>query len=149
MADGSEQWRERYLRALQPHVSEPVIGAGMLSRSGGVARMGVAKVSPLASVLMGARAKKASGGLPTNVLVAITADKVHLFDFSPRGMDFKIKGEVATWDRKEMRVTTEPKATATRVRVELPGSAVELDAMKGGGGFNDEMIELLMQAPSA
>ena len=149
MADQSQQWRERYLQAVQPHVGEPVIAAGVLSRSGSVARMGVHKVSPLVGMIMGARAKKASGGLPTNVLVAVTADKVHLFDFSPRGTAFKIKNEVAVWERRKMRVTTEDKMTATRVRVELDGgTTVELDAMKGGGGFNDEMIGLLMAAPA-
>jgi hypothetical protein len=150
MAGTAEQWREVYLRAVQPYVDDPVLAAGMLSRSGGVARMGVAKVSPLAGLIMGARAKKASGGLPTNVIVAVTSQRVHLFDYSPRGTGFKVKREVATWARRNMRVTTEDKMTATRLRVELvdSGQTVELDAMKGGGGFNDELIELLMASPA-
>ena len=144
------KWKQAYLNEVQPHVDEPIVVLGALSRSGGYTRLGVGKISPIASIAMGSKAKKASGNLPNNVVAAVTATKVHLFDYAQKRSSIKVKGEVATWDRDSIRVTTEDKSTAVRVHVEFPeeGSAIDLEAVKGMG-FNDELIGMLKQAAAS
>ena len=143
------KWKKTYLDEVQPHVDEPIEVIGALSRAGGMTRLGVGKISPLASIAMGSKAKKASGNLPNNVVAAVTATKVHLFDYAQKRSSIKVKSEVATWDRCSVRITTEDKATAVRVNVEFPeGEAIQLEAVKGMG-FNDELIGLLKQGTSS
>jgi hypothetical protein len=142
----NEEYRRIYRDAVQPFVSEPVIAIGVFNRPGGIGRIGVAKVSPLASMLMGRSAKKKSGGLPTTVIVAVTADKVHVFSYKPARSTPKIEEEVATWDRRGLTVRTEPTMTATRLLLGLPdGESIELEWLKAGGDFNDEAVETLSQ----
>ena len=136
------KWKQTYLDEIQPHVDEPIIVIGALSRVGGMTRLGVGKLSPIASIAMGSKAKKASGNLPNNVVAAVTATKVHLFDYAQKRSSIKVKDEVATWERGSLKITTEDKATAVRVNVELPEGAIRLEAIKGMG-FNDELIGLL------
>lgn len=140
----NERYKQQYMAEIQPHVQEQVVAVGMLNRAGAMARMGVRKVSPLASMVMGKKAKNASGGMPENVLVGITPTKVHLFSFKFRGRGVAVKELVDTWDRSDMQVAINDKATATRVKVTLPseGREIEMEAMKGSG-FNDEMLEQL------
>jgi hypothetical protein len=146
MGDRNEKYRAKYIESLQPHVPEPVIGVGVFNRPGAIGRMGVAKVSPLASLLMGKSAKKKSGGLSTNVAVAITATKAHVFDMKPKGTDMKVGDELAVWDRRGLKVRTEEKMTAARLFVDLPdGSTTELEWLKGGGGFNEPAVRLLSE----
>jgi hypothetical protein len=139
------KWKQAYLDEVQPHVDEPIQVIGALSRVGGMTRLGVGKISPLASIAMGSRAKKASGNLPNNVVVAVTPTKVHVFDYAQKRSSIKVKDEVATWDRGSLKLTTEDKATAVRVNVELPEGAIQLEAVKGMG-FNDELIGMLREA---
>jgi hypothetical protein len=52
-----------------------------------------------------------------------------------------------TWDRRQIQVRTEDKAMATRVLVDLPheGRQLQLDATKGSGGMNEEVIRYLIE----
>ena len=47
-----------------------------------------------------------------------------------------------TWDRGQIQVRTEDKAMSTRVIVDFPqeGRTLQLDATKGSGGMNEEVI---------
>jgi hypothetical protein len=51
------------------------------------------------------------------------------------------------WDRRQIQVRSEDKAMATRVLVDLPheGRQLQLDATKGSGGMNEEVIRYLIE----
>jgi hypothetical protein len=131
--------------SVQPHVDEPVLACGAFSTAGSLTSVGVGKISPLASMLMRKKGKSKSGGLPTNVLVAVTATKAHIFGFSPRGSHVVVKNKVDEWDRRGMEISTEDKSFATRVFIHLPneGRRLELDANKMSMGINEEVLRLL------
>ena len=141
MSDRTEKYREKYLKALQPHVAHPIRAVGAFSRPGSLARAGLMHVSPATAVTFEDR----SSGLPRNVVMAVTDDAVHVFDFKPKGFNIKVKKEVATWLRAGIVVTKgEGGVLATRVAFNWSdGGHVELDSNIGGGGFNEELISLL------
>jgi len=143
----NEEYRPTYRDAVQPYVAEPILAIGVFNRAGGIGRMGMAKVSPLLSMMMSSRAKKQSGDLPTSVIVAVTADKAHVFSYKPTRSAPKIDQEVAAWDRRGMTVRTEPTMTATRVHLVLAdGQTIELEWLKAGGDFNDDAVRTLSEA---
>ena len=59
----NEEYRRTYRDAVQPYIAQPVLAIGVFNRAGGLGRMGMAKVSPLLSMVMSSRAKKRSGDL--------------------------------------------------------------------------------------
>lgn len=145
MSERNEKYRAKYLEAVQPHVADPVRAIGVFSRPGSLAMAGLMHISTAVAVSMEDR----SSGLPRNVVMAVTDDAVHVFDFKPKGFNIKVKKEVATWPRAGITVTKgEGGMLATRVAFDwADGGHVELDSNIGGTGFNEELIALL-QAPS-
>ena len=140
----NEEYRRTYRDAVQPYIAQPVLAIGVFNRAGGLGRMGMAKVSPLLSMVMSSRAKKQSGDLPTSVIVAVTADKAHVFSYKPTRSTPKIDQELVAWDRQGMTVRTEQTMTATRLHLDLAdGKTIELEWLKAGGDFNDEAVEAL------
>jgi hypothetical protein len=129
----------------QPHVDEPVLACAAFSTAGALNSVGVGKASPIAGMLMRKSGKSKAGGLPTNVLVAVTATKAHLYSFKPRGSYVVIKDKVGEWDRSDMQIRTEDKSFATRLFITFPseGRTIELDAAKGTHGLNEEVVRLL------
>lgn len=98
---------------------------------------------------MSSRAKKQSGDLPTSVIVAVTADKAHVFSYKPTRSTPKIDQELVAWDRPGMAVRTEQTMTATRLHLDLAdGQAIELEWLKAGGDFNDDAVQTLSQPVS-
>ena len=102
----------------------------MFSRPGS---MGAALLSPasgLAGTLALRSGRKKAGGLPMNVIVAVTDESV------------------AIWDRGSVRVTTTEEGTlADRLAVQLgDGEAIQLDSNKMPGfksEFNEPLIRML------
>jgi hypothetical protein len=100
-------------------------------------------------MVMSSRAKKQRGDLPTSVIVAVAADKPHVFSYEPTRSTPKIGQELGAWDRGGMTVRTEQTMTATRLHLDLAdGQAIELEYLKAGGDFNDEAVQTLPQPMS-
>ena len=108
--------------------------------------MGVAQISPAAAMIMGSKAKAKSGGLPNNVMCAVTRTKVHLFSYKQRSKKVVPKELLDTWERSEMELDLNAKATATRLTVTLPSEdrTIELEALKATG-FNDDLLQELSE----
>ena len=151
MSPSTADLQQRYADSLQPHVPEPILAVGLLSRVGAMGRTLLWKASPLAAMAHSQLAKKKASGLPTNVVVAVTATRVHLFDFRPKGSSIKVKGEPTVWDRAGFQGWIDaPGTLSTRVRLQFAdGTTVELDAnraMPGYADFNTPMLDLLTAA---
>jgi hypothetical protein len=141
MGDRNDKYKKMFVEACQEHVSEPVREVAILSRSGGMTRMGVMHISPLASGIMGHDAKKRSGGLPPTVMVAVTDSAIHLFAYRQGRSSVKIKSEVGTWSRDGLRVTVSDGRMANLVGFDFPdGGHVELESSNLGGDFNDAAL---------
>ena len=144
MSERTEKYRAKYVETLQPHVASPIRAVGVFSRPGSLAMAGMMQISPASAMAMEDR----SSGLPRNVVMAVTDDAVHVFDFKPKGFNIKVKKEVAVWPRAGIVVTKgEGGILATRVAFDwADGGHVELDSNIGGGDMNDPLIALLAGA---
>jgi hypothetical protein len=80
-----------------------------------------------------------TGGLPLNVVLGVTADKLYVFDYKPKGTGLKLKDPIAVFHRGEVRAEVLSQGSmATRVRFHLPnGDAIELDSNRMPGSSED------------
>lgn len=108
---------QKYLSAWTQQASErlgePVEAVGLFSRTGAFTTAAAYQVSGGLGMLLNFFGKKKGGGLPMNVLAALTADKVHVFDYRPRRTKIALEKEVATWDRHALQVSSEQGASPT------------------------------------
>jgi hypothetical protein len=147
--DRNEKYRQRYREAVQQHLSEPLLAVGVFNRPGGIQAIGMAKVSPLLSMVMRKSAKKQAGGLPTTVALAITPTRVHVFGFNARSSSIETENELMAWDRRGLQVQTQQTMTATRLQLTPEGGdTIELEWLKMAGDFNDEAVQALSQPVS-
>jgi len=148
MTARDEKYRAKYLAAVQPHVEGGARAVGMFSRPGSMGAALMSQASGLAGTLARRSGRKKAGGLPMNVIVAVTDDSVYVFDYKPKGTGIKIKDTVAVWDRDSVRVSaTEEGTLADRLVIQLgDGEAIQLDSNKMPGfksEFNEPLIRLL------
>jgi hypothetical protein len=153
MADRNEQYRQKYLADVSAHIGQPVEAVGVFSRPGAMSSMFLGKLSPLAGMAKNQAHKAKAGGLPQNVVIGVTADKVFVFDYKPKGTSFKLKEPRAVFERHEVRAEVVGQATlGTRVRFHLPGGdAIELDSNRMPGSasdFNAPVVDALSGPPA-
>lgn len=139
----TDAYRTAWTASVQERVAEPVRGILGISRSGSLSRLGVGKVSPIASIAIGSAAKKATGGFPENVLVAITDTTLHVFAYKQGNRGIKVKDELAAWSRNEVTVTTERGSTLTQITVRFADGSSYAFESNNLSDFNDPAIELL------
>jgi hypothetical protein len=139
----TEAYRTAWTATVQERVTEPVRGILGVSRAGSLSRLGVGKVSPIASIAMGSAAKKATGGFPENVLVAITDTTLHVFAYKQGNRGIKLKDELATWPRHEVTVTTERGSTLTQITVGFADGSSYAFESNNLSDFNDPGLALL------
>jgi hypothetical protein len=61
---------------------------------------------------------------------------------APRKGTMKVGEQLATWDRGDLTIATEPGRVATKVTIDVSstGERFELEATMVGGGFNDALL---------
>lgn len=151
MADRNDKYRQKYIEDVSAHIGEPVEAVGIFSRPGAMSSVFLSKLSPMASAIKNKSAKGASGGLPQNVVIGVTANRVFVFGYKPRGTSLKLKDPIGVFDRSGMRAeVVNQGALANRVRFHLPnGDSIELDSNKMPGSssdFNAPVVQALTAA---
>jgi len=147
----TEKYRVKYLEQVSAHVGQPVEAVGIFSRPGAMGSMFLGKVSPLAAIIKNKSAKAKTGGLPQNVVIGVTADKVFLFGYKPRGTNLKLGDPIGVFERSAMRAeVVNQGALANRIRFHLPtGDTIELDSNRMPGSssdFNAPVVQALAAA---
>ena len=107
--------------------------------------------SPLAAMIKNRASAGKAGGLPQNVVIGVTADKVFVFGYKPRGTSLKLKDPIGVFERAAMRAEVVGQSSfATRVRFTLPtGDTIELDSNRMPGSssdFNAPVVQALAPA---
>src|SRR5687768_2480246 len=121
MGDRNEKYRQKYIADMSAHVGAPVEAVGIFSRPGAMNSVFLSKLSPMASSIKNQSAKGKSGGLPQNVAVGVTADKVFVFGYKPKGTSLKLKDPIGVFERQAMRAEVVSQGTlANRIRFHLP-----------------------------
>lgn len=151
MADRNEKYRQKYLADMSAHIGQPAEAVGIFSRPGSMNSLFMTKVSPLAGMIHSKANKGRTGGLPQNVVIGVTADKVYVFGYKPRSSGLKLKDPIGVFERSGIRAeVVNQGAMATRVRFHLPtGDAIELDSNRMPGSssdFNAPVVEALSGA---
>lgn len=148
MSDRNEKYREKYLADVGAHIGEPVEAVGIFSRPGSMNSVLLSQLSPLASMVKNKAAKGKAGGLPPNVVIGVTADKVFVFGYKPRGTSLKLKDPIGVFARTGVRAeVVNQSALANRIRFTLPdGDTIELDSNRMPGSkddFNAPVVQAL------
>jgi hypothetical protein len=149
------QWRQQLRDLVAPHVhGEEVVAAAAFRRGGASASMVASKAQLGGIVYAGIKLfnKKKAGGLPERVILVATPDKLYALNFGFKGRDYKIKDEVAVWDRAGLRFSSERKSGMTALTIESPAEG-EKATLVGIGVKDDpvsqEMIGLLQGTTAA
>ena len=151
-------YRQTFLDQLQPHLAEPILELGFLSRAGlmdsylgdALGRKALYSVSPLANWTLSRKRRKTPTTTISNYLVAVTASEVHLFDY-PTGRPFEVTGPPTVWPRAGLQVSADaPGRVAQRVHVRFAaGDEAEFDVNRSSGEwatFSDGMLAMLVAA---
>lgn len=141
----------------QSQISDPIVAVGFLQPGGSWGAFGLSKLNPLAGTIAQADANRAAGGLakaggfkPKVAMLAVTADRVHVFSAAPaRRGTVKVGELLDTWTRDDLTVTTTPGRIATKVTIDVgsTGQRYELEATMIGGGFNDALLAEIAPPP--
>ncbi|HEY6318396.1 MAG TPA: hypothetical protein VI462_10985 [Acidimicrobiia bacterium] len=149
-----EETRRYYQDLVQPHVPEPVLAVGALQPAGTWGNFALTKVNPLGGMLGRSRNNKKAGGLaktggmrtPTLAGIAVTQDRVYVLSLSTKRGKVQVEELLATWDRADLRITTEPGRLATKVVVDVTstGEHYELEATNvGDQGLTQTFVDTL------
>ena len=148
--DKYEAYRERWLMEVAPRVEGEPLAVGVFSRAGTMGSFGLGKVSPLAGLVKRGIEKGQTANLPVNFVVAVTADRVYVFDYKPRGTSIKVKDPIRIWDRDQVHVHRTPVkvgAMSSTYQVELAGQGtIHLESGKMPGStteYNAPVLDLL------
>jgi len=144
---------------VQPHVPEPVIAVGVLQPAGAWGSMALGKLSPALGMLRRRSQNQKAGGLAKTgafgyktAFFGITADRVYAMGATLKGRSWVIADPSETWDRTDLRVTTNPGSLATNVTLDVTstGDHYELEANTAGdNGFTATFLTELSAAPAA
>jgi len=145
------EFTARYIDLAQREVlDERVVAAGALSRAGAMSNTLLAQFSGIASHIMNRSNKRTSGGLPQNVVVAVTATRVLFFGYKLKGAAPVVTELALTLLRSNVRAVATPGRLATAVEFQLAdGTSFQLDSNCGDGQYRSLNDGLLLALGAA
>ena len=125
MRSRAEGWTRRWAETAQPYVDEPVITAGLFTPAGTEKAATLSRFLGLAAATGGRkRATERAGGLATAgawksepALLAVTKDRVVVFRSNATGR--KVKGQLASWDRRDLKVATAGRGAVHQLLIDV------------------------------
>ena len=157
MIDTPDSLKEK----VQKHVTEPVLATGMVmppgTFSGGMGGLAI----PLVGMFARSKGNRRANGLAKQgvffgsnrmTVLAVTADKVYAFTAKSGWGGLKIKDPILTWDRKQLKIATEPRQMTTLLTIDDAASGqhyeVEVGTGMGGGKFAEPFLAELTKTPA-
>lgn len=157
MIDTPDSLKEK----VQKHVPEPVLATGMVlppgTFSGGMGGLAI----PLVGMFARSKGNKRANGLAKQgvffgsnrmTVLAVTADKVYAFTAKSGWGGLKIKDPILTWDRKQLKISTEARQMTTLLTIDDAASGqhyeVEVGTGMGGGKFAEPFLAELTKQPA-
>ena len=132
------EYKAKLLEEVAPHCKgEEVEAVGMFRRGGFGASYATSKLGgglPYAAVNM--MRKKRSGGMPDKVILAVTHTKLYAFTWRYKGRNYRVKDEIAVWERSALRCSSEKAGNMTALTVESPGEDEKIRMV--GAGVQDD-----------
>jgi hypothetical protein len=125
-------YRAEYTDMVQPLVDTPVVAVGIVSRRGALRDTVVGKLGPSAYWTLRARAQRKAPGLPSSVMLGVTATQVHVFSHAYKKGKTVVTGEVACWERAGMQVDADQSRSCDYITLTLAdGTRFEFESMRG------------------
>jgi hypothetical protein len=149
-AEQAAEWRQQCRDMVESQVGgEDVLSAAAFRRGGATASYVASKAQLGAAVYAGIKMlrKKKAGGLPERVMLAVTPDKLYAFDFGFKGRGYKLKQQVAVWDRPGLKVSTDRGSGMTTLTIE--SSDGDTATLVGIGVKDDPVSQELMDVLQA
>ncbi len=144
------KWRSDLEASVAPHLNgEEVLAVAGFRRGGNTAQLAASKLGGgLVYAAVALVNKKKAGGLPEQVLLALTPERLYAFGGRPAGYGFKIKKEAAVWNRADLTVSTSQSMGLTMLMIESVGEG-EKATLAPIGVKNDALgLELIEQLQS-
>jgi hypothetical protein len=150
----SAQFRSQLEDAVRGEVNgEELVAVGAFRRGGAAGSMVASKAGGgLAYAAVALARKKKAGGLPQQILLAVTPDNLYAFEMKIKGRKYTAKREVAVWQRPGLRVSSSPKMGLTQMTIESPAEGEKATMVPIGvkdDSVNLEVIRLLENAHPA
>jgi hypothetical protein len=140
----TDAYRAQYVAMVQPLVEQPVIAVGLVSRRGALRDTVVGKLSPATYWALRSRAKRKAPGLPSSVMLAVTATHVYVFAHAFKHGATVVTGEVARWPRADMSVAADQNRTCDFLAIAVAdGTVFEFESMRGYD-FNHALFDCLL-----
>ena len=154
--DYVETFRSMLTEAARDRVGgEELVAVGAMRRGGAGAQYASSKAGGgIAYAAVALARKKKAGGLPQQVLLALTPERLHAFKLKIRsgGRSYEAKEKVAVWERAGLRISTEQKAGLTSLTINSPVEGETVTVVPIGvkdDPVNDELIALLASSHPA
>jgi len=152
--EAAAQWKEDMRTEVEPRVGEEeLVAVAAFRRAGATSSYAASKLGGglpyLATKLV---SKKRAGGLPENVMLAVTPTKVYAFKRKQRGRKMVAGDEVAVWERGGLRVSTDTAMGMTKLTIESPAESEKVTLV--GASVKDdpvslELIDVLKSGPAS
>ena len=140
--EAAAQWKADLRAELAPRVNdEELVAVAAFRRTGGTSSYAASKLGGglpyLATKLV---SKKRAGGLPENVMLAVTPTKVYAFKRKQKGRRMVAADEVAVWDRAGLQVSTDTGMGMTKLTIESPAEGEKVTLV--GASVKDDPVSL-------
>lgn len=144
------EYTEKFRKMSEEKVGGPVVACAPFRRGGAASTFAISKggLGGLVYAANSLRNKKKAGGLPQQVFLIVTPDKLHAFKFKFRGRNYVLGDEVAVWDRPGLRIGTERQLGLTMLTIESPTEGEKATLAPGGvkdDPWSQEVIRVLDQ----
>jgi hypothetical protein len=147
----TQQFRTMLTDAVRDRTGgEELIAAGAMRRGGASGSFVASKAGGgLAYAAVSLARKKKAGGLPQQVLLALTPDNLYVFKLKLRGRSYLAKDEVAVWQRAGLRISTSQKMGLTNLTIESPAEGEKVTLVPIGVKDDEVNLELIRMLEAA
>lgn len=131
---------------------EQLLAAGAMRRGGASGQFAASKAGGgIAYAAVALARKKKAGGLPQQVLLALTPERLYVFKLKLKGggKSYEAKEEVARWERAGLRISTQVKMGLTNLIIESPGEDEKATLVPIGVKDDPVNLELISMLESA
>lgn len=146
-----EPFRRQLQDAVRDHIGgEELVAVGAFRRGGATEQFAAAKAGGglvYAAVALGR--KKKAGGLPQQILLAVTPDHLYAFELKYKGRKFAAKREVAVWQRPGLRIGSTQSRGLTQLTIESPAEGEKATLVPIGVKDDPVSLELIRTLESA
>jgi len=141
-AEQVQDYRSQLSQEAEPHLGgEQLVAVGAFRRGGATASMVASKAGGgLPYLIVNLFRKKKAGGMPQQVILALTPTKLYAFKRKQRGSRMVIAEEVAVWERAALQVSTGQSGGMTQLTITSPGEEEKVTLV--GASVQDDPVSL-------